>query len=298
MARDDALSQAMLRILDRVTGPNTRSGGRWSVTEQLQSNGTELFRGVTGVAPNVPGYWIEVTERIMDDLDYTSEKKLKGVVLLLLDEANLWWLTVKEGTQADCLSWEFFKSAVQGEYVGASYIDGRRREFLNLTQRDRSVAEYEAKFLRLSHYGRGMVASKYERCARFEDGLRDNLRVLIAPQKELELSVLVEKAKITKEVKHAEHQNRDRERGKNKRDSEPSNSVQRLKKKVRTDGSVRVGPPVAPTGLHLCRDCGRHHQGECLRRTRACLRCGAPEHHIRDCPLRDDQVQAPGSGTA
>ncbi|KAA3473090.1 Cutinase palindrome-binding protein [Gossypium australe] len=42
--------------------------------------------------------------------------------------------------------------AIQGKYVGASYIDARRREFLNLTQGDRPVAEYEAEFFRLSRY--------------------------------------------------------------------------------------------------------------------------------------------------
>ena len=53
-------------------------------------------------------------------------------------------------------------------------MDVCRREFLNLTQGDRSVAEYEVEFLRLSRSAQGMVASEYERCVRFEDGLRDN----------------------------------------------------------------------------------------------------------------------------
>ncbi|KAA3481145.1 Zinc finger CCHC domain-containing 8 [Gossypium australe] len=57
-----------------------------------------------------------------------------------------------------------------------------------------------------------MVASEYERCIRFEDGLRDNLRVLIAPQREREFSVLVEKVKIVEDVKLMERSNRDRER--------------------------------------------------------------------------------------
>ncbi|KAA3466716.1 esterase-like [Gossypium australe] len=199
-ARDDALSQAMLRILERVAGPNSRSGGRGSVTERLWSNGAELSRGVTRVALNVVEYWLEATERIMDDLDYTPEQKLKGAVSLL------------------------------------------------------------------SYYARGMVASEYERCVRFEDGLRDNLRVLIAPYREREFSALVEKAKIAEDVKRSEHQNRDRERGKNKRDSEPSSNLQRLKKKARSDGPVRVRAFVAfvaPTGLQPCVYCGRRHLDEC-----------------------------------
>ncbi|KAA3466021.1 DNA/RNA polymerases superfamily protein [Gossypium australe] len=176
VAGDDTLSQATLRILERVVGANTRAGGRGSVTERLWSNEAEIFRGIDGVAPNG----------------------------------------------------------------------------------DRSVAEYEAEFLRLSRYVRGMVATEYERCVRFEDGLRDNLR-----------------AKITEEVKHTERQNR--ERGRNKRDSEPSSSVRRHQKKARVDGPTR---------------------GECWKRTGACLRCGSLEHRIRDCPRRSDQMQASGMGIA
>ncbi|KAK5775381.1 hypothetical protein PVK06_043265 [Gossypium arboreum] len=174
---------------------------------------------------------MEATERIMDDLDYTFEQKLKGVVSLLQDEAYQWWLTVKEGTQPDRLTWEFFKVAFQGKYVGASYVDTWRRKFLNLTQEDKSMAEYEAEFLRLSHYARGMVATEYERCMRFEDGFRDNLRVLIALQRERDFTVLVEKTKIAEDVKRAEHQNREKENGRNKRDSEPSSSFLMPKKK-------------------------------------------------------------------
>ncbi|XP_040940081.1 uncharacterized protein [Gossypium hirsutum] len=136
---------------------------------------------------------------------------------LLQDEAYQWWLTVKEGSQPDRLTWEFFKTAFLGKYVGASYVDVQRREFQNLTQGDKLVAEYESEFLRLSRYACGMVATEYKRCVHFEDGLRDDLRVLIAPQRELDFSVLVEKAKIAKDVKRVEHQNLEKDRGKNKR---------------------------------------------------------------------------------
>ncbi|XP_016755107.1 uncharacterized protein [Gossypium hirsutum] len=198
---------------------NTGSRGRGSITERFLSNRAKIFRGVIGVTPNVAEYWMEATERIMDDLDCTPEQKLKGAVLLLRNEAYQWWLTVNEGIQPDHLSWEFFKSAFQGRYMGASHIDARRSEFLNLTQRDQSVAKYEVDFLRLGRYALGMVASEYERCIHFKGGLRDSLRVLIAPQREQEFSVLVEKAKIGEVVKSAKRQNRDRKRDKNRRDS-------------------------------------------------------------------------------
>ncbi|KAA3466939.1 Zinc finger CCHC domain-containing 8 [Gossypium australe] len=98
---------------------------------------------------------------------------------------------------------------------------------------------------------------------RYVSGLRDGLRVLIAPQREREFSVLVEKAKIVEDGKRAECQNRDRERSKYKRDSKPSSFVQRPKKKARFDGPVRVGAPATLAGLQPCSDCGRRHPSEC-----------------------------------
>ncbi|XP_017634688.1 uncharacterized protein LOC108476839 [Gossypium arboreum] len=115
----------MLRILENVVGPHFGAGGRGSITERLWSNGAKLFRGVTRAAPSVTEYWLEVTKRIINDLDCTPEQKFKGGVSLLRDEAYQRLLTVEEG--------------------------------------DKSVADYEAKFLRLSRYARGMMALEYER---------------------------------------------------------------------------------------------------------------------------------------
>ncbi|XP_017622026.1 uncharacterized protein LOC108466182 [Gossypium arboreum] len=209
-AGDDVLSQAMLRILERVAGPDTGVGSRRSISERLRLNGAEIFKRVAGVAPNVAKYFLEATKRIMDVLDCTSEQKLKGAVSLLREKAYLWWLTVKEGTQLDRIAWEFFKSAFQGKYVSASYVDAQRKEFLNLTQGDQSVAEYEAEFLQLSRYVKGIVAIDYERCVQFEDGLRDSLRVLIAPQRERDFATLVGKANIVEDLKRTKHLNWER----------------------------------------------------------------------------------------
>ncbi|XP_017617966.1 uncharacterized protein LOC108462542 [Gossypium arboreum] len=244
-------------LVSPAIGLHSGAGGRGSVTEQLRSNGAELFRGVTRVtiygaelfrgvtrvALCVAEYWLEATEEIMNDLDCILEQKLKGAVSLLHDKAYQWWLTIEEGTQPDCLTWDLFKTTFQSKYVGASSVDVRRCEFMNLMQGDRSVAEYEVEFMRFSRYARGLVASEYERCLRFVDGLRDSLRVLIAPQKEHKFTVLVEKEKITKEMK--------------KRGS--------------------------------CNDCGRRHPSECWRRIGACLRCGFLD--IKECPQQADQMQ-------
>ncbi|XP_012442025.1 uncharacterized protein LOC105767039 [Gossypium raimondii] len=146
-AEDDALSQAMLRILEMVAGTSTGAVGHGSISKRLRLNGAKIFRGISGVAPNMAEYWLEATERIMDDLDCTSEQKLEGAVSLLQDEACRWWLTVREGTQTDRLTWDLFKAAFQGKYMGASNVEARRKEFLSLIPGNKTVAEYEAAFL-------------------------------------------------------------------------------------------------------------------------------------------------------
>ncbi|XP_052882247.1 uncharacterized protein LOC128290581 [Gossypium arboreum] len=113
-----------------------------------------------------------------------------------------------------------------------------------------------------------MVATEYEHCIHFEDILRDDLRVLIALQREQDFTVLVEKVKIANDVKRAKHQHREKDRGRNKRVWEPQ----------------------------PCVDCGRRHQGECWKCIGACLRCESLEHLIRDCSWRSDQMQVIGMG--
>ncbi|KAA3460484.1 ATP-dependent zinc metalloprotease FtsH [Gossypium australe] len=291
---DDAVSQAVLRMLERVAGANMGNRNRKSVPERLRANGAEVFRGVSGVAPNVAEYWLEAVERIMDDLDLTAEEKLKGVVSLLRDEAYQWWLTVKESTPADRVDWGYFKIKFEGKYVGASYVDAQRKAFLNLVQGNKSIAEYEAEFLRLSRYARGIVATDYERCVRFEDGLRDELRVLIAPQRERDFAVLVEKARIAEEVKKAERLNRERNR--DKRSVGSPEVVERVQKRPRVETPVHIAKPVAGSPDHPCAQCGRYHIGGCWNRVRECFRCKSKTHLIKDCPQNPNRTQTVSQG--
>ncbi|KAA3479737.1 ATP-dependent zinc metalloprotease FtsH [Gossypium australe] len=156
----------------------------------------------------------------MDDLDCTAEEKLKGVVSLLRDEAYQWWLTVRDGTAVD-------------------------------------LAEYKAKFLRLSRYAQGIVSTDHEH------GLRDKLRVLIAPQQEREFDVLVEKAKIAEEVKRSGRQNQDRDKGRNKRNFGSSGSAGNFQKRPRFDGTSRVARPAAVDRPQQCATCRKFHSREC-----------------------------------
>lgn len=107
------------------------------------------------------------------------------------------------------MTWDTFKGAFRGKYVGASYIEARCHEFMNLEQGDRTIIEYKTKFLRLSHYASALIVIEYDKCVHFEDRLRYELKVLIASQRERVFVMLVDKVKITKEVKRVEQEKKE-----------------------------------------------------------------------------------------
>lgn len=137
----------------------------------------------------------------MNDLNCTFEQKLKGAIYLLRDEAYQLWLTVEEGTQLEQLTWDYFQSAFQNKYVGASYVKAHRHKFLGLTQGDRSMAEYEVKFFKLSRYACSLVATNYNKSVLFEEGFKYDHKVLIAPQREQVFKAFFDKVKIVEVAK-------------------------------------------------------------------------------------------------
>ncbi|KAA3465685.1 1-phosphatidylinositol-4,5-bisphosphate phosphodiesterase beta-2 [Gossypium australe] len=195
------------------------------------------------MATSTVEYWLEATERIMDELDLSPEEKVKGMVVLLRNEVYQWWLTVRDSVTAEDLTWEYVKTAYQKKYVDTYYIDAQRNVFLGLVQRNKSVAEYEARFLRLSRYTRGVVATEHERCVRFKDRLRDGLKLMLAPQQEREFSVLVEKAKVAERIKDSMRQNRDKDRNRDRRNFGSSKLSEGLRKRPRVESFTSVTKP-------------------------------------------------------
>ncbi|XP_016684079.1 uncharacterized protein [Gossypium hirsutum] len=258
-ARSDSSLMGSMPNLDtsETSGTPTAETGSQSCSAGIDALSHAILKIHPSCGRILVGGHIEDYERY----HCTLEHQLKDAVPLLCNEVYQWWLTVDKGTQSNQITWDHFKSTFQSKYVRASFMDAHR------------------------------LSNNYYKCIRFEECLRDNLRVLIASQREQVFAILVDKSRISKEVKRVERESRDRERGNNKMDSEPSSPISRPKKRVRSDWPPRVEVPVAPTVVQLCRNCGRHHLGKYLRRLGAFLRCGSMEHRIRDCPQHSNQVE-------
>ncbi len=55
-----------------------------------------------------------------------------------------------------------------------------------------SIVEYEREFIRSSRYEREIVAIEAEKCKRFEEGLSDNIKLLITALRIRDFAQLVE----------------------------------------------------------------------------------------------------------
>ncbi|KAL0340162.1 UNVERIFIED_CONTAM: Transposon Ty3-G Gag-Pol polyprotein [Sesamum radiatum] len=74
-----------------------------------------------------------------------------------------------------------FQREFDDKYRPKMYKDKKRMEFLNLVQGDeQTVAEYELRFATLAKYSQEAVATQEDRCYRFEQGLRSEIKTGLA----------------------------------------------------------------------------------------------------------------------
>ena len=79
------------------------------------------------------------------------------------------------------MTWEFFIQEFRAKYVTDMYRESKWKQFLNMKQRNLSVAEYEKEFSHLIKYAPEAVLIEAFRCRQFEDGLHDSIKRYLAP---------------------------------------------------------------------------------------------------------------------
>ena len=81
------------------------------------------------------------------------------------------------------MSWSGFEKLFLAKYFPEVECEARREEFERLMQRGFTVAQYEAKFTKLSRHAKDMVDTEEKKVRRFMRGLRppihDQLVVLM-----------------------------------------------------------------------------------------------------------------------
>ncbi len=73
------------------------------------------------------------------------------------------------------------------------------------------MVEYELEFIRLSLYGREIVPTEAERCRRFEEGLNENIKVMITALEITDFAKLVDASLKVERVRINDQNRRERQ---------------------------------------------------------------------------------------
>jgi len=98
------------------------------------------------------------------------------------------------------ITWDVFRRKFLSEYFPNNIKYAKEVEFLQLTQGSKYVAEYAEKFKHLSRFYT-MPLDEEWRCRKFENGLRGDLRLMVAPLSIKDFAALVEKARVMEKMK-------------------------------------------------------------------------------------------------
>ncbi|XP_052487686.1 uncharacterized protein LOC105766005 isoform X1 [Gossypium raimondii] len=188
-----------------------------------------------------------------------------------------------------------------------------------------TVTEYEREFVRLSKYAREFVSIEANMCNRFEEGLNDDIRLVVGVLEIREFVLLVERACKVEDLLKEKEKGKAEVEVQDTKKRQMSKSFQSTSKRPRQlssgsnfptryssqnrgrifEGSKAQTTIVASTSSTRpprpeCPQCGRRHPGECRASENVCFRCGAPDHFIRDCPetAKREVIPSARSGNA
>ena len=174
------ISQDMTRVLERLTTPK-------APIDMIRRHGAEEFHGINVEESNKAEFWLEKLQRILEEVRCPPDQRVSCAVSLLQGEVYDWWkLMLKSPRIPNPMTWEFFVREFRAKYVTDMYRKSKWKHFLNMKQRNLSVAEYEKEFSHLSKYAPKAVLIKAFWCRQFEDGLHDSIKRYLAPMTSLQ----------------------------------------------------------------------------------------------------------------
>ena len=194
----------MARVLDRLIAPK-------APIDTVRRHGAEEFHGSSMEELAKAEFWLEKLERVLEEVRCPPEQRASSAVSLLQVEAYDWWkLVLKSPGIPNPMTWEFFVQEFRSKYVTDMYRESKWKQFLNMKQRNLSVAEYEKEFSRLSKYAPEAVLTEAFRCRQFEDGLHDSIKRYLAPVTSLQQVNFYQLVQAAMKVERLETSNKEK----------------------------------------------------------------------------------------
>ena len=121
-------------------------------------------------------------EKIFDMVGCTEVQKVYFASFKLKGEAEQWWRSTKKTlplAEDEILTWTIFLEAFYEKYFPKSVRDGKKMEFMELIQGNKTVLQYEAKFTELARFAPHVVSDDVRKAKNFQRVLRPSIRTKI-----------------------------------------------------------------------------------------------------------------------
>ena len=154
-------NEALLRISQDMTQVVERLTTLKSPIYMVRRHGAEEFHGTNMEESDKAEFWLEKLQRMLEEVRCPPDQRVSCAVSLLQSEAYDWWkLVLRSPRIPNPMTWEFFVQEFMAKYVTEMYKESKWKQFLNLKQRNLSVAEFEKEFSHLSRYASELVLTE------------------------------------------------------------------------------------------------------------------------------------------
>ena len=124
----------MARVLERLTAPKVP-------IDMVRRHEAEEFHGTSLEESERAEFWLKKQQWVLDEVRCPPEHKVSCAISLLQSGAyDSWKLVLRRPRLPDPMPWDFFIQEFRVKYVIDMYKEVKWKQFLNLKQRNLSVA--------------------------------------------------------------------------------------------------------------------------------------------------------------
>src|SRR4051812_46338711 len=125
--------------------------------------------------PIVADDWLRRIGRELTTAGCTDAEKVRFAPHQLDGPAASWWENYTTTFPIANVTWDQFQQAFRTAHVSTGAMSMKKREFRNLRQGNRSIAQYVDEFSKLSCYAPDDVATDAAKQEKFMEGLNDEM---------------------------------------------------------------------------------------------------------------------------